>query len=295
MARLFKREVSLAIAHPPVRSYGYLDTSTTIIRDMRVSFKIEKHLHSEPNTCHVTVSNLSEASRAEFQRKPTQVRLEAGYDGSTERLFTGDLRWCQSHIDGAEWLTELQVADGDRAHRFARVRRSFKAGVTTATAIEEVLRSMGVDMPAALKSSRALRKQYASGLSLEGASARQLTRLLKPLGLTWSMQDGRLQVLAEGDVRTDAPILVSQERGLIGSPEFGAPTEASVGPSGRERKARPPILSFRMLLYPGLTPGGRVQLDSRSIKGLFRIERVVHVGDTHGSDWHSEVEAKQVK
>jgi hypothetical protein len=266
--------------------------ATIIIRDLRVTFEVEKHLGSEPNTCTIKVYNLAEPTRALLQRKPISVRLDAGYDGELAQLFTGDLRWGTSSLDSVDWITSLQVGDGDRAHRFARCSRSFAAGVSVASTVKDVVASMGLKLPAGVEAK--LRTQYATGVTVHGNSARELTRLLKPLGLSWSIQDGRLQVLASGDVRSDAPIEVSQDTGLIGTVEYGAPVEGGESADGRERKAKPPMLKFKMLLYPGLTPGGQVRVKSRSINGLFRVERVVHSGDTHGSDWFSEVEARQV-
>lgn len=275
-----------------VRAETSVET-TTLIRDLRVTFEIEKHLGSEPNTCKAVVYNLAESSRALFQRKPLSIRLDAGYDGELQRLFTGDVRWCDSHVDGADWCTTIQVADGDRAHRFARVARSYEAGVTTEQAVKDTVKAMGLTLDRA--TSAKLGAQYVSGLTLHGNAAKNLTKLLKPRGLTWSVQDGRLQVLAAGDVRTDDPIEISQDTGMIGSPEYGPPIDAGTTPTGRERKGHAAVITFKVLLYPNLTPGGRVHLRTRSINGVFKVNRVTHSGDTHGTDWYSEVEAQQVK
>lgn len=305
MSRLYKRQVALTVTEPAIRTYsaptlqleGFVPQVTrtvlsttdaaTIIRDLRVTASIEKHLGAEPNTCTIKVYNLAETTRARFQRKPTGVRLDAGYDTELGQLFTGDLRWCTSTLEGVDWITSMQIADGDRAHRFARCSRSFAPGVSAATAVADVVKSMGLQLPAGVSTS--LQGQYASGVSVHGNSARELTRLLRATGLSWSIQDGRLQILASADVRRDPPIEVSQGTGLIGTVEYGAPVEAGAG------RGKAPILSFKMLLYPGLTPGGQVRVKSRSVNGLFRVERVTHSIDTHGADWFSSVEAKQVR
>lgn len=291
MGRLFKREVSVALTQP----VGFFPNAeqTTTIRDMRVTFEVEKNLTAEPNTCTVKVYNLAETTRALFQRKPLHVRLDAGYDGELGRLFTGDVRWSTSKIEGADWVTELQLGDGDRAHRFARCTRSYAAGVPVERAVKDTVKAMGLKLDPS--TADLLRKQYVSGLSVSGNAARTLTKLLRPVGLTWSVQDGRLQVLASGDVRADAPIEVSQDTGLVGSPEYGAPVEAGETSTGRERKGHPAVLTFRMLLHPGIAPGGRVRVRSRAINGLFKVDRVKHTGDTAGQDWYSEVEARQVR
>lgn len=287
--RLYKRNVRLTLARPRVSGAdGYFtqQANAVVIEDPRVTFTIEKHLGSEPNTCAIEVFNLAENSRAAFERKPLHVRLEGGYDGEYARLFVGDLRFGRSKIDGTEWITRLEVGDGERAFNYARVSRSFKAGVDKRTVLEDIAKSMGLKIPKTLDDARELTDQFASGLTLEGPSHKELTRLAKSMGMTWSVQDGTLQVLRSTDVRADRAIVVSESTGMIGSPELGTPKQ----PGGA------PILSVQMLLAPEVTPGGRIKMESRAIRGIFRVERVVHTGDTDPrGPWMTEIEAKAVK
>lgn len=282
MSRLFKRGVALTIARP--QSYFVQAPNAVVLRGLRVTFSIEKKIGKQPNTCEVAVYNLSKDSRSNVDKRPIHVRLDAGYDDNLERLFTGDLIWSESKLDGVDWETKLQVADGARAFQHARVTRSFKPGVTLRTALAEVTGSLGLTMTKSALASSAMLTEFVSGLSLNGPAQREMTRLLAPHGLTWSIQDGRLQILGETEARTDQAIVVSQDAGMIGVPEYGSPTE----------KKKPPVLTVRMLLHPGLTPGGLIKVESRTIKGTFRVARVTHEGDTHGESWTSTVEAAQV-
>src|SRR3990172_6348247 len=116
MSRLFKREIAVSLSHPGTSFFGKT-TITTRITALRVQFRVVKNLKADPNTCEITISNLSHDSRAEFQTKPLKIRLDGGYDGQLERLFSGDLRWSESRHDSVDWETKLIVADGERAHR----------------------------------------------------------------------------------------------------------------------------------------------------------------------------------
>jgi hypothetical protein len=282
--RLFKRVVAATIARQQAGGFYRVMPNAIVVSDLRVAFAIEKHLGSEPNTCTVTIYNLNEDSRAGLQRKPVHVRLDAGYDGDLQRLFAGDVVWAQSSHEGADWITKIQVGDGARSHAYANVSRTFKAGVDKRTVVKELAETMGLKMPSSLDDARELVDQFATGITLDGPSQAQMSKVLKSAGMSWSVQDGRLQVLRDGETRADQAILVNQSTGLVGVPDFGAPTE----------KGKKPVLTFKMLLYPGLTPGGKVKVQTRSINGVFRCERVAHTGDTHGSDWYSEVEATPV-
>lgn len=254
------------------------------ITKLRVQFKVEKTLDKEPNTCELQISNLAEGTRANLCKKPLIVRVDAGHeeDGGARHLFAGDLRYGWSKQDGTDWVTTLQLADGSRAFQHARVNRSYKAGTSVLTAVRDAARSMGLDLPKDVLVSDDLQRAFASGVQLYGSSADELTRLLAPFGYGWSIQNGRLSVLKDDEVNTNRALVISQDTGLLGSPEFGAP----------EKDGKPPTLTIRTLLYPQLTPGGMLSVQSKSVNGIFRAERVTHTGDSHGDDWVTEVEAK---
>jgi hypothetical protein len=282
VSRLFNRTVSVRVTKPEADSLTELSSTTTEITGLRVTFQVEKHLGKEPNTCTVTVYNLAEETRQLFQSKPLHVRLEAGYDGETALLFAGDVRWAQSKHVGVDWETVVELADGDRAFRHARITKAFTRGVKARAAVINVIQSMGFAVPAAVRTGfQELDAQYASGLALAGASSTELSRLLEPYGLTWSIQDGRVQILRERDVRSDVPIEISADAGMVGTPELAAP----------EKPGKKPTLTVESLIYPTLTPGGRIDVRSRSIRGIFKVQKVRHTGDTHGSEWLTSVEA----
>jgi hypothetical protein len=115
-----------------------------------------------------------------------------------------------------------------------------------------------------------------------------MTRILARHDLDWSIQDGKLQILApDATRRSNEALIISQDAGMIGSPEYGAPSE----------KGKPPTLTVRTLLYPQITPGDKIQLitRTRTINGFFRVERVTHTGDTHGGDWQTSIECRDIR
>jgi hypothetical protein len=292
VTRLFRRAVQLTLSKPqaglPEQGYFTQSANAVVIGDddagqtLRVTFSIEKNLGTEPNGATVTVYNLSEAGRAEIQKKPLHVRLDAGYDGDIRRLFVGDLRFGSAKLDGVDWMTRLELADGLRARKYARARKSYPPGVSQRAVLGDVVKAMGLKVPKSVDDAKELLGAFASGVATDGPAHAEMTRLLQPHGLGWSVQDGQLQILRENGVRADEAIVVSQDTGMIGSPEFEAPKRGKRGPSMR----------VRMLLEPRLQPGGRIKLESLVGGGLFKVERVRHTGDTHGSDWYSDVEAK---
>lgn len=299
MARLFNRTSALTLAKP-TGFFAQEQANAIVIRQMRVRFKVEKHLGAEPNTATIMIDNLAERTRAALQVKPLHVRLDAGFDGEAARIFTGDLRHAFSTQDGPEWVTTLQVADGDRANRFARVTRSYRAGVDLRTAVTEAARALGLEVPRDVAASPELARQFSAGLTLSGRAAAELTRLLRSRGLSWSVQDGQLVILSATGTTAERAIILSKD--LIGSPELGAPlvppttssSDATPGTSSIVRATGKPILFARCLLHAGILPGRRVRIESAEISGLFRVHRVLHAGDTHGREWITEFEGTPV-
>ncbi len=280
MARLFNKSWRVTIARPVSGRFFQNQSVVTTITEQRVTFECEKNLGEEPNPCELSIYNLSPTSRAELERKPVHVTLEAGYDGNLELMFAGDVRWAQSRHSGTDWETKIQLGDGDRAYRGARVNRSFRGGVTAADAVREVASTMELTLDAETKAALA-NIPHVNGLSLSGPSSREMTRLLRPHGLSWSVQDGRLQVLAANQTRGGDALRIAVDTGLVESPEWGTPDD----------DGKPPRLQFKTLLKPSLYAGRLVVVESRSVNGQFKPMRVRSSGDTHGQDWSTEVEA----
>jgi hypothetical protein len=257
--------------------------NATEITDARIQFKIEKSLDSEPNKCELTITNCAETTRVNLTTKPLMIQLDAGYDGNQRKLFLGNLRFGFSELtDDADWETHLQLADGDGAWRYARVNRSYKRGTPVSVLLQDAAKSMGLTIDASVLGSSDLQAQVANGHSLYGATRDELTRLLAPYGYSWSIQDGKLQILTDTQVRSDQARVISEDTGMVYSPQWQVPDKAG----------KPAMLHLKCQLYPELAPGGRIQVSSRDVNGMFRIEKLSHSGDTHGDDWLTEIEAK---
>ena len=248
--------------------------------DMRMKFDVKKSLGKEPNSCKIIFSNLSEHTRSELERKPLGVTLAAGYRGSGPRLlFTGDLVRSVSVYRGTDWETTMQVRDGGRAYAYARSNLSYKKGVRVDQVISDVAATMGLKLPIEIDQAPELKQALASGISLHGPTRDVLTRLLAPYGFNWSVQNGRLQVLKDGQLRAGEALLINQDSGLIGSPQRSVPDK----PEGKSE------LTLETLLFPEVMPAQSIQVESRTFNGPFRTKEVTHAGDTHGDDWKTEV------
>lgn len=252
-----------------------------VIKDLRVQFKVERSLTKTPNACDVTITNLAEHNRTDLTTKPLYVQLDAGYeDAGVRLLYTGDLRFGMSEQKGPEWETLLQLGDGDCHHQWSRVNRTYPANTSVRTVLADCARAFGFPLPANLANDTRLDQPFPTGTSTFGPTRDEISRLLLPFGYTWSIQNNNLQILRTGDISATEPIILEQSTGMIGSPTYGSPPKSG----------KPPHMNVKMMLYPEIGPGQLVQVNSKAKKGLFKVDKVVHKGDTHGEAWYSEIE-----
>lgn len=257
-----------------------------LVTGLRVQLTVEKTLTKHPNTCEVKISNLSESTRRQMAKAGAKVVLSAGYDNTIERIFSGVARTTDHTHERAEWLTVVQCGDGETEFCFARVSESFQPGAKVSDIIESIATYLGVgkgNVSQQLADSSTLRgaiEQYAQGYVAHGNASTELDKVLKTAGFDWSIQDGELQVLKPGQPSKEAVVLLSPSTGLLGSPEHGAPN----------KHGKPSLLKCKSLLQPRFTCGGTVAIQSQSVSGQFRIDKLKHTGDTGGDGWYSELE-----
>lgn len=252
---------------------GTLDAST-----LACKFKVQRTLAmGRAGHAEIVIFGLTPEHRREIisaPRRRTFVELHAGYADGMSLLFRGDLRKAVQARDGTEWSVTVTAGDGEHAIRNARVSRSFAAGTTLSTVVRAIADAMGVGVGNALDAFRgaslgAVGDAFPEGTLVHGLAAAELTRLCDSTRLTWSVQDGNLQVLPLGGALAREAIRLSADSGLVGAPEI----------------VNRRTVNVKALLIPGLTPGQQVVLDSAVISGVWRISEAEYTGDTHGSDW----------
>lgn len=257
----------------------------TVIKDLRVQFRVRKDLGKAPNTCEVTITNMSDTTRTDLETKPLNVQLEAGYDDVYRFMFLGDLRFAMTTLDGPNWHTLLQLGDADCHYRWARMNRTYGDGTSVRTVLKDAAKSMGLELPKNVEDDPVLDEVFKGGTLAYGHTRDQMTRLLVPYGYSWSIQNGQLRILRDDRTHADTYKEINEANGMIGTPEFGTPPKSG----------KPPHVTVNMLLYPELNPGDKVLLTSKYKKGFFRVEAVDHNGDTHGRNWETRAELKTLE
>ena len=280
---LFGRAVKLTIAPPLKGTFKTQPRTQTamVIEELRVKFHVVKTLRPEPNTGSVEVYNLSDNSRRQLQGKGARCWLEAGYKTTVAQIFVGDVRYIEHKRDGCDWVTKLELGDGERAYKHGRVNASFKAGTRRADILKMLANQSGLDLGNVQAAYADLQTQEVSGFVAFNSAGEALTKALGAWGLEWSIQSGAIQILPKKGYVPAPAIQLDDSHGLIGAPESGSPLH----------KGGPHTLKFKSLLQAQIVPGKRIALQSMAQAGVFVAQKVEHDGDTMGGSWETTVEA----
>jgi hypothetical protein len=252
-------------------------------KGLRIAFKVHASLAKDPNTAEIKIYNLSPDNRAKLQGKGVPIILSAGYDTTEASIFSGDSRYITHESEGPTWVTKIQSGDGERIFAFARMSKSYAAGVSPGTILREAVAATSLkpgNLEAAISEiPRGGLATYARGYVAHGRAIDVIDSVAKSIGFSVSVQSGVLQFL-RGGVAPGPAVLLSPKTGLVGSPAFSNP----------EKKGEAPRLLVKSLLQPSIVCGGQVSVQSENVKGAFRVQKLDHTGDTMGSEWYTSLE-----
>jgi hypothetical protein len=254
-----------------------------------MDFDVERHDGSDPNKATIRVANLSEASRGYVEARSGLVTLSAGY-GNPGIIFKGKADRTYNERNGPDIITVLECSDGGEALRLGAIDASIDAGVTDAQVIDrciEILRGLGIGrgFVAPFKP-----RAYTKAFCYSGPIKRLMDDLCKRQGLRWGIENGVVEIVKDGPLRTEQPknavfkntiqdiqaTVLSAKSGLVGFPS---------------KKAN--LLLASSLLNPNLRPRRAMKLVSAqtSLNGLYTIQKAKYHGNTRSGDWLVDIEA----
>jgi hypothetical protein len=262
-----------------------LTLGTRQITDLKMRFRVEKDIKKTPNTCTLDIFNLSEASRLTYEKdKVVPIQLDVGYEGQLETIYLGQVRTANSVINGPDIITHFEAGDGQAAIQQAKIAQPVGPGTTPGVVLRNLAQAMGVgtgNVESAITRLNATGKAlFPTGKVLTGSAATNMEALCRSVGLEFSIQDGKLQILNKGKALNNLAFELSSDTGLVGSP-----TVDSKG-----------IVNAQTFFTPGMKPGSKVMFKSRFINGGYRISKCTYTGDSWtGSEWFIELEAEKLK
>ncbi|SEO76230.1 hypothetical protein SAMN02800692_1985 [Luteibacter sp. UNC138MFCol5.1] len=239
---------------------------------LRVAWDIKKTSDAKPNPGKIRVWNLSrEHMNLLVSKQYTRARLFVGYS-ELRQIFVGDIIHASAVRDNLDFITELECGDGDAAYKNSHVSLSLAAGATDQQVFGELAKTMQGVGPGTAGFSR--KRALPRGKVLSGNTRDHLGALAANHDAEWSIQDGELVMLPASQVLSDEAVVLSEDTGMIGSPE-----------------ATDDGLEITSLVNPDLRIGGLVKVDSivSAYNGVFKVTSIEYSGDLAGSEWFSKV------
>lgn len=268
-------------------------TSKSNPHALHISFSAEKSTSETSNTAKVQIWNLSPASLKVLDTKDCVVELHVGYTDHIALALVGNVVTVTTTMDGADRLTEIEVVDGRVAIRDTYITVSFKGKVNSKDVFNYIAGEMGVSV---VYSKNAKFKVLPNGFSFVGPAKNALKKLCVTCGLTWSIQNSILQVRKPNEPITTRAYLLSADTGLLGVPKrisISSTTDDSNG--GASSKNAQIGYEVTYLMNGAIGVNDYIRLESKSVRGYFRVYKVTMDGDNLEGEWSCTAQILEVK
>lgn len=243
-------------------------------RPLHISFSIERADTESANTAKVSLWNLSPEHLAELNKDDCVVALRAGYGSVMPLVFTGVVTFAKSKTDGRDVMTEIELVDNRIELRDTFVSVGYTGTVNCKTLIQDTADQMDLTVSF---SYNAEFKDIPNGFSYVGPAATVLTKACETSGLVWSINNGVLQVKKPNDTMSREVYELSAETGLIGTPSrVQISDKADSYEYGWD---------VEFLMNATITIDDYVYLNSRLVRGYFRVYSIAIEGDNMEGSW----------
>lgn len=251
--------------------------------ELHIQFSVEKSDVASPNTAKISIWNLNPAHKAALEEKDCIVTLNAGYRGNTPMVLTGTVTNVVTEDDGADQKTTVDVLDGRKELRDSYVTLGYLQSTDSKLILQDAAGQMGLPITFSPGASFKPLESY----SYVGLAKNVLDKVCASNNLTWTIQNGVIQVTKPNEPISTVAHLISPQTGLIGSPKKLTQSEKNSG-SAEENSSKNKAQAgweIRYFLNAAIGVNDLVQLQSKAASGIFRVKSVKMQGDNMAGDW----------
>ena len=266
------------LAAGPAGGAGFVvgETSKAQPVALHVNFSLQKSDLETQNTGRVTLWNLNPSQLAVLNEKDCVASLKAGYGSKLALIFAGIVSYVSTTIDSADRKTEIEVIDNLVEIRDTYVSVSYNGTVNWKIIFDDVAAQMGV---AVSYSYNAEFVDISNGFSFVGLARDIMTKGCKCCNLSWSIQNGVMQVKKPGDVMSREVYVLSPDTGLLGIPARVVITQDEA--TGKNTLG----WDVEYFLNGAINIDDYVKLESETVTGYFRVYSLEISGDNVSGDW----------
>jgi len=261
------------------------------VPQLRVEFDVTVAHGNTISFADIRITNLAKVSTI---RQGAHISLSAGYKDSYDVIFTGNVTNSLKERNGTDIITRLLCRSGEPYSGRLSCTASYGKNVR----VVDVIKSLAAAWPRQLEMDESQfdnAPRMTSGYSVNGDIPSALNELKYAFKFEWTQHNGKLIVNKRTYPRKTGITEVNQFTGMVGMPEV------SLGSDGLG-------VFVVTALDPHFAVWGRINVTSEfatfntgnlfisansgdaSANGEYNIMALRHRGDSHGSQWTTEIE-----
>ncbi len=243
---------------------------------LHCEFSFQKTDLTSQNTGRVTLWNLNKSQIATLKEKDCAASFRAGYGKNLSLIFSGIISFSATSLDGADRKTEIEIIDNLVQIRDTFVSVSYNGTVNWKTIMDDTAAQMGVAVSYSYNASFV---DIPNGFSYVGKAKDIMDKGCKCCGLTWSIQNGVMQVKKPGDVMSKEVYVLSPDTGLLGIPTSVVIAQDEA--TGQNQLG----WDVEYFLNGAINVDDYVRVESKMVTGYFRVYSIDMAGDNRTGDW----------
>lgn len=253
----------------------------------RIKFSIHKHKMTTATPTVVQLYNLKTETRSILANSRNKsITIEAGWiNTKLYTLFNGSVTTSFSRRQGSDIVTDVMSLASSAAIGRSVVSKTWGAN----TELKNVIMDLAKQLPGVTVSPKFINVKNSKfgkqGITLAGSVSDSLDRLARTYGFSWHVNEKKFIAVDDKDFISayDTPILSTDNGYLMRcEPMLATPWQNQIG------------TTIKSILHPSIQPSGSVIIDSKinpKLSGEYTVHTLNHVGDTHSSEWHSNIES----
>lgn len=301
MTQQFGRKATLVVAGD--------DGNGIDLSALHFKFHITAADFESPNAAAIRIYNLSDETIKRITgRNPveyTRVVLQAGYEQAAFGvIFDGVIKQFRRGRENAtDSYLDILAAENDLAYNFGLCNTTLAAGSTPEQRLKVAADGLGLPLgyvsPMAATGGTLPRGKVMFGMPRALMRCEAATR-----GASWSIQNGRVQVIALDGYKPGEAVLLNSQTGLVGIPEqtdqgvkvrcllnprikVGGLVNINNGDVNQTSAAPGQVLENGQLMYDRRAA---IQFPADvSSDGFYRVYVIEYSGDTRGQEWYCEL------
>lgn len=253
---------------------------------LRIKFCIHKHVVSTASPTTISVYNLGPGLRNALKTKDAKISIRAGWENTgMVQVFSGSVLAAVNNRQGPDIVTDIMSLAGYSGTARSVTSKVFSGG----TKLGDVVVALAQDLVGVSVDKKHIdvkdTKYGGQGWSFAGMVTEGLDKLARVYGFSWWIDQGRFHAVDDGRaLRGGSTPLISGVNGFLlrAEPMLASPFQMKTG------------ASIYSIFNPFVEAGRSVKLESSvnpDLNGVYKVHTLQHDGDTHSSQWQTNIQS----